>query len=265
MSKFAHLIYTYDRITEAKINQELSKEIFDVPIIHAYNGPEKLGYAPYLENECIRIENRGHYRGAVDLVNVGVTAAEKTEAEYLLVTAADTWLVEHDYIDEILVSMRTNKQYLALSSWGMAGDPITKAGFSFDFFLLDLNWQREHKFFPLDYDGYVARYQDLYFAFGGDGQLTVEKAFSYFWMKHWSARVRDNNLSRQARKRMYRMTKREPNLYDNYRARTMAFPEIGLYMYHDPEKQTEVLRGLSERIRLGSVASQKLVTQTSTE
>ena len=252
---FTHLIYTYDRVTEARINQELSKEIFGGPIIHAYNGPAELGYERYLEDEFIRIENRGHYQGAVDLVNAGVAAAQETDAEYLLVTAADTWLVKRDYIDEMLASMRENEQYIAVSSWGMSGDPIMKAGFSFDFFLVDLKWQREHNFFPLDYDGYVERYQDLYLAFGGDGQLTVEKAFSYFWMKHWSRRVRDNALSRQARGRMYRMEAREPNLYDNYRARTMAFPEIGLHMYHDSEKQREVLHSLRGQVPLGPTAT----------
>jgi hypothetical protein len=37
-SKIGHLIYTFNKTLEAQINQEISKIIFNIPIIHAFNG-----------------------------------------------------------------------------------------------------------------------------------------------------------------------------------------------------------------------------------
>lgn len=66
------VIYTYNRINDARINQELTREILGkskklggVFIVHAYNGEESFGYQRYLEDKLITLKNRGHFKGAV--------------------------------------------------------------------------------------------------------------------------------------------------------------------------------------------------------
>jgi hypothetical protein len=65
-TKIGHLIYTFNKTLEARINQEISKLIFDFPIIHAFNGIGIAQYEKYLEDTLIEIPNRGHY-----LVTIG--------------------------------------------------------------------------------------------------------------------------------------------------------------------------------------------------
>ena len=109
------LLYTYNRTDDARINQEIIRnvwgksELFDeIKIIHTYNGEEAWYPEQYLEDKLIRRENLGHFLGAEDLINTGMTAFQNEfpDVEYIIILAADTWCVKPNYIASIIDNMR---------------------------------------------------------------------------------------------------------------------------------------------------------------
>lgn len=248
------LIYSHNKIVEAKINMELSKELFDMPIIHCFNGDDDLKYEKYLENYLIKINNNGHFQGAVDLINLGIHKAEEIDIDYLIVTAADTWITDKYFADKIINEMKKNNQVLACSSWGTPdNESIFRTGFSLDFFIIDINWQKNSKFFPLNYELYLSKYLEINFALGGT-YLIPERAFSYYWLKYWNTKHRDSDLSAFAKLNMRRIIEREPIHSNKFKERKMEWNEIGLYTYHENLDQKKLLSKLKNKIPLGPIA-----------
>lgn len=161
-----HLIYTYNRLDDARILQEISKnylsrKLGEIFLIHAYNGKKYFGYERYLEDKLVKMKNKGHFEGASDLINRGISEAEKLpDIDYLIVTASDTWLLDAEYIRKIISEMKNGKKVLATCAWDDRGIAnydknfimnLFQIGFATDFFILDMNWQRENKLFPLNF------------------------------------------------------------------------------------------------------------------
>lgn len=254
-----HIIYTYNKINDARINQELSREVLGgsekfggVYIVHAYNGNKKFGYEKYLEDELINIKNRGHFQGAVDLINAGIKSISKRkDIRYILVTASDTWFIKREFIENLIERMRKEDKYIAVSAWGISkDDSIFKMGFSQDFFILDLEWNRKSKFYPIDYDKYLDKFLDISHAVGGTF-LVPERAVSYYWLRYWYGKgYKDNDLGKMAREKILRIAEREPIHSPDWSKRKMEWPELGLYTWHDAELKQKLLKGIKSNISI---------------
>jgi len=126
-----HLIYNYQHLDDARIQQEISKNLYvkafdKVHLVHAYNGKKEFGYRPHLEDKLIKIKNRGHFKGAADLINAGLkyfTTKKIPGLKYVLVTAADTWLLDVDFLKDLIDQMQREGKVLAASSWGRSKYP----------------------------------------------------------------------------------------------------------------------------------------------
>ena len=126
-----HLIYSYNHLDDVRIQQEISKNLYakvfgGVHVVHAHNGKKNFGYQKYLEDKLITLQNRGHYQGASDLVNAGLEYFSENripKLKYVLVTAADTWILNTELLENIFDEMRKEKKVLAASSWGKAKAP----------------------------------------------------------------------------------------------------------------------------------------------
>lgn len=253
---FAHLIYTYDKLAEAKINQELSKSIYGkVPIIHAYNGDKNPQEVSYLEDFLVSCTNRGHFKGAVDLINLGVAKSVEIDVEYLVITAADTWFTSPDFVHSLLTEMKAHNRKFAASAWGSpALEKINKVGASLDFLVLDLSWQREYRIFPLPYDEYLDKFLEQHFALNGGTCLIPERCLIYQLLMKYSTRYQDTDIARHLLQDLRLIDERHPIHIDDRWTRNMEYPNINLYTYHDKAKQAKLLTRIASKISLGKVA-----------
>jgi hypothetical protein len=241
-----HIIYNYQHLDDVRIQQELSKKLYTkvfggVHLVHAYNGKKEFGYEPYLEDKFIRIKNRGHYKGAVDLINAGIKylqGAKIKGLKYVLVTAADTWAIDTRFLKKVMKEMELEGKVLAASSWGNAVAPARPTGFSTDFFLFDLEWNHKAKLWPLDYDGFIEKFEDVLAI--NYTQPTVELAAQYAFQKHFLKTYEDNDVWRTREKMFRRLIEREPIHIDG--ERISDWPNLGLYTSPDPKTKQAILK-----------------------
>lgn len=262
-----HLIYTYNRLDDAKISQEisknyLSKKLGDIYLIHAYNGESAFGYEKYLEDKLIKIKNKGHFEGACDLINQGIKAAEKNlDIDYLIITATDTWLINADYIQKVISDMKEKKKVIATCAWddrGMVESDIYntmnlfKIGFATDFFILDMEWQRENKIFPLKFKSISNKFNEVKVFMTGHLVL-LEDALAYTYAKFFIKKHAYDygEYKRNMINALYHMSEREPIHFRTEQGiwkRKMEWPQLGLYTYHDEdvEKKKIALQSVKE-------------------
>ncbi len=251
-----HLIYTYDRLDDARILQEISKnylakELGDIFLIHAYNGENSFGYEKYLEDKLIKIKNKGHFEGACDLINQGIAEAGRNlDIDYLMVTASDTWLLNADYIKKIISEMKEMNKVIATCAWDDRGivEPdinntmnLFKIGFATDFFILDMKWQRENKLFPLKFKSIARKFNDVKVFMTGHLVL-LEDVLAYVYAKFFIKKYNYNYgvYKREMIKSLYHMVDREPIHFrkeDGIWKRKMEWPSLGIYTYHDEDVQ----------------------------
>jgi GT2 family glycosyltransferase len=137
MTKLGHLLYTYSNVDDARIQQEISKQLYaerfdGVQLVHTYTGKPEWGYEQYLEDELIVMENRGHFRGAADHLAAGLRYFMEhgdQDVRYVLVAAADSWILDAAYLQKIIKTMERDGQVLAVSSW-FSAYPEDIQGFS---------------------------------------------------------------------------------------------------------------------------------------
>jgi len=259
-----HVIYTHNRLNDARINMELSRllwashpEVVGVNVVHAYNGKEEFGYEQYIENSLLIRENIGHFRGAIDLINTGIDEISQSDAKYAVITASDTWITDSDWIVNLIKKMRDEGKVIACSAWGTdRGESLNKVGMSLDFFILDLEWNKESKLFPINYLKYLDKYQATNFALGG-GVLVPERALSFYFIKYWSQYYTDNDLSKVCKDKILRILEREP-IHDIKWKRKMNWPGLGIYTDHDTAMKRRVINELSKTKNLGPYC-QKLI------
>ena len=138
------LIYTYNKVDDARINMELVRSLWhqsqlfqNIIIVHAYNGDRSWYSTKYLEDKLINLHNSGHYQGAAELIDAGIKVFEEQYAyvNYVVVLASDTWLVNPCYVAEILKSMQDNRLRLATCAWNLDEEvSIFEVGMATDFF-----------------------------------------------------------------------------------------------------------------------------------
>ena len=248
-----HLIYNYEHFDDLKIQQEISKSLYvplfnGVHLVHAYNGKREFKYKPYLEDKLITIKNRGHFKGAIDLINEGLTYFSKNKIpglKYVLVTAADTWLLNTAFLEKVIQEMQDNEQVLAASSWGRSVHPAKPTGFSTDFFIIDIEWNRKTKLFPVDYDGFLKKFSDL-FALQYSIPI-VEAAVQYKYAKYFNDTLENNDIGAERNKKFRRLKEREP-VHNEQGMRYHNYPKIGLYTNPDPIDKQKVLKKLKQKL-----------------
>ncbi len=261
-----HLIYNHHHLDDVRIQQELSRQLYGkafggVHLVHAYNGKPSFGYRRYLEDTLIRLPNPGHFQGACDLINAGVlyfARLRRPVIRYLLVTAADTWMIKVSFLNTLIRDMERQQKVLAASSWGSAKAPERPRGLSLDFFLLDMRWQRAGKIFPIDYPGFVRKFADYFYL--DWRQPVVEAAFQYRVERYFAERYQDNDIWRMRERSFRRIVEREPVHPKHGVHRRQAWPAIGLYTSPTPNEKRLALKRF--KLDLGPY-SHKLITARS--
>lgn len=257
MLKIGFLIYTYDRVDDAKVNMELiqnlwqkTKLVDEVKIIHAYNGKKQLYPEKYLEDRLVVIKNSGHFQGAAELIDSGIEAFKKNYnyLDYIVVLAADTWLIKTDYLLNVLKEMSQNKLYLAASSWGSAeNNSIFEKGMSVDFFVVDFKWSLKYKFFPINYQKFYDKYWDLLLYFADSNLLLLEKlAFAGFLKATFEEKRSNVDIKNFALSKLRRLKEREPVFPEKdskgHFVMKKYWPKMGLVTYHNPRHKQAILK-----------------------
>jgi hypothetical protein len=246
MTKLGHLLYTYSNVDDARIQQEISKQLYaerfdGVQLVHTYTGKPEWGYEQYLEDELIVMENRGHFRGAADHLAAGLRYFMEhgdQDVRYVLVAAADSWILDAAYLQKIIKTMERDGQVLAVSSW-FSAYPEDIQGFSTDLFVVDIQWARTSGMFPLDFDSFYARFADVYALQGTFPYL--ERAFHYYFMKWLMGHYHDYGVRVARDKLLLRITSREP-INDSDREYNRS--NIGIFTSPDPSPKQAALKKL---------------------
>jgi hypothetical protein len=247
-----HIIYNHEHLDDCRIQQEISKTLYEkafdgVLLVHAYNGKPDFKYKRYLEDKFIKIKNRGHFQGASDLINEGLSYFNRKRfpgLKYVLVTAADTWILNVPFLKKIVKEMELEGQVLAASSWGRSRAPEKITGFSTDFFIIDIEWNRKAKLFPLNYTAFKKRFADFFYL--QYSYPVLESAVMYKFQKYFSEHYKDNEAWRQRNKMFRRIVEREPvHVKDE---RISSWPLIGLYTDPAPTEKRKALKKFGKNI-----------------
>lgn len=240
-----HLIYSYNHLDDARIQQEISKKLYapefdGVKIAHSHNGKSSFGYRKYQEDVLIRRKNIGHFDGAADLIDVGMKWFMENKVKglrYVLVTAADTWCLDSKWLRSVVDEMQAKGQVLACSSWGHTKPADKPTGFSTDFFIVDIEWAKKHKIFPLDYKGFKKKFTDIFLLMWAMPVLEVclQYRFSRFVMDAY----KDNEVLINRHRLWRRIIEREPVMVGN--ERISDWPGMGLYTNPDPTTKRKAL------------------------
>lgn len=256
------LIYTYNRIDDAKISMEIIRDIWtksklfsDIKIIHTYNGQKNWHSKKYLEDDFVMINNHGHFRGAAELIDTGIAKFQKKyqNIDYVIVTAPDTWLIKPAYINKIIKKMRKEEFYWATCSWGLPErNDIADVGSAVDFFIIDFKWMKKYKMFPIDYHGFYKKYGDLFLY--RSGNIMLEKLIFARFLKAIYRQYKNNNTLRFiGLSKILKLTDREPVHThinkDGFWIRKMHWPKIGLITHHDPKPKKAILRKTKIRFK----------------
>lgn len=256
MRNIGVLIYTYNRVDDAKINMEIirnvwkkSKHFNDVKIVHAFNGDKKWYPKKYLENELISIKNSWHFQGAADLIDIGIKTFQKKykSVDYVIILASDTRLIKPSYIENILNKMKKDNLYLAACPWGLPErNEIRDVGMAVDFFAVDLKWATRYKMFPLNYADFCKKYEEL-FLYQKGGNVMLEKLIYARYLKAVSREENSGGVARKtAVKKLLDLKDRKPVHShidkEGYWIRNMYWPAIGLLSHHEPGSKKKILR-----------------------
>ncbi|MCX6766648.1 MAG: hypothetical protein NT170_02605 [Candidatus Moranbacteria bacterium] len=253
--KIGVVIYTFDRVDDAKINMEIIRNLWsklpvfsDITIVHAYNG--KKGWYPkkYLENSLVRMKNPGHFQGASDLIDAGTKILiQKKDIDYVIVLASDTWLLKPEYIAKAINEMRKKDLYLATCPWGLPNrNDIRDVGVATDFFCLDIKWARKYKLFPLRYKEFYKKYGE-YLLYKSGSNVMLEKLMLMRFMQAIRRVICSDNLYKAvAKEKIYWLSDREPvHSHINKRGlwvRKMLWEKIGLETSHDLLQKKKFLK-----------------------
>ncbi len=242
------LLYTHDRVEDACINQELIRNVWEksglfgsITIVHAYNGKKPWYPKKYLEDVLIRRSNPGHFQGAAELIDAGIQTFHKRlpNVRYVVVLAADTWLLLPSYVSKRIQTMQQKHRWLACSPWDVPQErEIPEVGISLDFFIVDMAWDRRNRIFPLSYKQFYDRFADLLLYVKGSN-VSAEKLFFARYV-----RACGKEYGRDVGKRIYGLSKllvfkerRPVHSHINKQGfwiRKHFWPKIGLLTYHDP-------------------------------
>ncbi len=252
------LIYTYNRVDDARINMEIihniwikSKLFSEVRIIHTYNGKKSWYPKKYLEDELVRMKNSGHFQGAAELIDAGIKKYfdKYNKMDYIIVVSSDSWNVKPEYLSRILEKMIKSELYLATCSWGLPErNIIVDVGMAVDFFIVDLKWAKRYKMFPINYSKFYKKFSELMLYYKG-GNIMLEKLlFARFIEASRRQSKEDVSPRHWALSKVYIMKDREPvhSRIDKNGLwiRKKYWPKMGLLTHHDPKPKKELLKKL---------------------
>lgn len=199
----------------------------------------------------IRLKNPGHFQGAAELIDAGFQVIENCAEpiDYVVFLASDTWLVQPNFLAQIINDMAVNKQYIASCPWGELPDKPGNIleNMAVDFFIIDFQWAKNAQIFPIDYERFYNKYSDLFYYLGSIPQ--VEKLL----MSHITRAVHlqtktDVEYKKNTRKIIKIISQREPvheKVDENgLWIRRMYWPEIGLFTHHEPKEKQKDARSL---------------------
>lgn len=263
MKNIGVLIYTYNRVDDAKINMDIVRNVWegtkhfeDIKIVHSFNGSKEWYSKKYLEDDLVAIKNSWHFQGASDLIDAGIKVFQKKHKtiNYVVVLASDTWLIKPAYLKGILDNMRKNNLYMATCSWGLPGKKeIRDVGMAVDFFVVDLKWATRYKMFPIDYAGFYEKYGEIILYQKG-GNILLEKLLYARYLKAVSREEKFGGVARKkAIEKLLYLKDREPvhGYVDKEGSwiRNMYWPKIGLLSHHGPAPKKKILK--ENDIRVG--------------
>jgi hypothetical protein len=248
--KIGVLIYTYNRIDDARINMEIirntwtnTKLLQDPFVVHAYDGKKKWWPKRYLEDELRYLKNEGHFAGAAALLDAGIKRFGRVRrtVDYVVVLAADTWCVKPEYIESIIRTMYDQDKYIATCSWGTKQTlSMFHAGMALDFCVIDLAWALKFRFFPLRFKEFMATMGELVLYF--NDIVYLERLFALRF-KQAVARTgcipSDNMISSISYQHVHHLNEREPVIErkGTRYVRKTYWPDLGLITHHDPRQK----------------------------
>ena len=252
--KIAVIIYTYNRVEDAKINMEIIRNVWskskklETKITHCFNGQKSWYPKKYLEDDLIYLKNSGHFLGASELIDAGMNIVNKKykKIDYVIVLASDTWLIKPDYLERILAQMESENKYLASCPWGLSKrNDLRDVGTAVDFFILNYEWARKYKMFPLNYGDFFNKYSDLYFYQGWS--VMLEKLMLGRFIQALFRESKINvGLKQHAYSKFLNLTDRNPVHShinkDGYWIRPMYWPKMGLLTHHEALPKKQILR-----------------------
>lgn len=255
MKNIGVVIYTHNRVDDAKINLEIirhsweaSKLFKNVKIVHSFNGEKSWYSKKYLENDLVVLKNSWHFQGASDLIDAGIKRmSQYKDIDYAIVLAADTWLINPIYLNKLLTQMKEGEFRLATCAWGILNNnKIQERGVATDFFILDFKWTKKFKLFPINYGEFYKKYKDI-FLYQNGGTPMLEKLF---FSKYIQAIAREEKFEGSSRREALRKTlvmKERTSIHleidnnDNW-IRKMYWPKMGLLTHHDPKPKKQILK-----------------------
>lgn len=252
------LIYTHNRVDDAKINMEIIRSIWanpklfsDIKIVQAYNGEKNWYPKKYLEDDLIRIKNSGHFQGAAELIDAGIKKfIEKyKKIDYIIVVSSDTWNVKPRYVYSILEKMKKDEFYLATCAWGLPNrNNIADVGMAVDFFVIDLKWTKKYKMFPINYNDFYKKYGELLLYYKGGNVMLEKLLFARYIQAIKRQEKKDVSPRFWAIKKINLFNDREPvhSCIDKngFWIRKMYWSKMGLLTHHDPKPKKEILKRL---------------------
>jgi len=261
--KLGYLIYTFDRVWDARIQMEIVRSLWEktfgkVYLVHAYNGKKKWYPKKYLEDKLIRQNNPGHYEGAANLIDAGMKELLKHNLDWLVISASDTWLIKPGYIQGKIKRMAKDGNVFFACPWGTPtrNDP-RDLGISADFFVLRAGWEMKNKMFPARYGAFKKKYLDLA-RYLGARNISYEKLLFARFVSACAKEdpLNNNQLRFTVKKRLLLFEERMPIHKNENWDRFMQWPKIGLYTDHELKSKKKMLAG--KNLILG-VYSKKLI------
>ncbi|EKE00164.1 MAG: hypothetical protein ACD_22C00082G0007 [uncultured bacterium] len=254
--KLGFVIYTYNRINDAKINMEIIRTIWskesdlsDIKIVHSYNGKKEWYKGKYLEDILLRSTNPGHFQGAADLIDRGFVEITKKypDLDYIVILASDCWLTDPKKVLPVLNKMKSGGFKVATSVWGEEGSKLKDKGMATDFFILDARWAIRYKLLPLNYKEFSDKNRDVLWYMGV--VLMVEKlALLRFTEAVYREEPSINKLKKNILEKLCLITERDPiySEQDKYGGWCLKhyYPEIGLLTRHNPYEKREDVKKL---------------------
>ncbi len=259
MKNVGVLIYTYNRVDDARVSMEIIRHIWekeglfeDVKIVHAYNGEDEWYFEKGDENSLVRIENSWHFQGASDLIDAGMEefSVNYPDVEHIVVLASDTWLVDAGYIHNVIEKMKKENRRFATCSWGLPGrEDFRDVGVAVDFFVIDASWARETTMFPIDYLSFYERNIE-FMLYQRPGNIMLEKlVLARYFQAISKEKDIHATLRHDAKAGYLDLVERNPihSHIDEQGEwhRNFYWPKMGLLTHHDPRDKQSILRDLN--------------------
>lgn len=132
---------------------------------------------------------------------------------------------------------------------------IWNIGMGLDFYIMDLQWVKKSKMFPLEFDKFCKKYEEIFYY--KDDIPYLERVFAARF-KQAITRVpgveSTNILKKTAEKHLLRLSEREPiHLHEGFfkwkkQYRKMSWPELGLLGDHHPKPKKKLLKKLNPKL-----------------